>query len=138
MSTNDLKNVGLKVTLPRIKILNILTECDNDNNCHKTAEDIHKELLNSGEELGLATVYRVLAQFEEAGLITRHNFDGGQSVFELNEGDDHDHMVCISCGNIQEFNDDVILARQKAVAKKYNFEIKEQKIILYGLCQSCH
>lgn len=130
MEAQDLKKAGLKVTLPRIRILEILEESQG----HYSAEDIYRKLLGSGMEFGLATVYRVLTQFEAAGLVHRHHFESGQAVFELDRGDHHDHMVCIKCGKVVEFVDDVIETRQKAVAKQEGFEIQDHSLILYGVC----
>src|ERR1700722_17825700 len=111
----DLKSVGLKVTLPRIKILHILESSDAE---HLSAEEIYKMLIDHGDDVGLATVYRVLTQFESAGLVIRHNFGEGHSVFELNEGHHHDHLVCTKCGRVIEFVDEIIEQRQEAIAKK--------------------
>jgi Fur family ferric uptake transcriptional regulator len=129
METSDIKNAGLKLTLPRMKILELLESSDNR---HLKAEDVYKILLDSGEEISLATVYRVLTQFETAGLVTRHHFEGGHAVFELNDGDHHDHMVDISTGKVVEFYDEVIEQRQNEIAKKNNFTITEHTMILYG------
>ncbi len=129
METADLKNAGLKVTLPRMKILQLL-ESSADH--HLKAEDIYRMLLDSGEEIALATVYRVLTQFETAGLVTRHHFDGGHAVFEINDGEHHDHLVDISTGRVVEFYDEVIEQRQKEIAEKYNFTISEHTMVLYG------
>ena len=129
METADIKNAGLKVTLPRMKILELL---ESSNNRHLKAEDIYKMLLDSGEEIALATVYRVLTQFETAGLVTRHHFDGGHAVFEINDGEHHDHLVDIATGRVVEFYDEIIEQRQKEIAKKYNFTISEHTMVLYG------
>ena len=129
METSDIKNAGLKLTLPRLKILELLESSDDR---HLKAEDIYKMLLDSGEEISLATVYRVLTQFETAGLVTRHHFEGGHAVFELNDGDHHDHMVDISTGKVVEFYDEVIEQRQKDIANKYHFTITAHTMILYG------
>jgi len=129
METADIKNAGLKVTLPRMKILELL---ENSADRHLKAEDIYKILLDSGEEIALATVYRVLTQFETAGLVTRHHFDGGHAVFEINDGEHHDHLVDIATGRVVEFYDEVIEQRQKEIAKKYNFTITEHTMVLYG------
>lgn len=129
METSDIKNAGLKVTLPRMKILELLESSDDR---HLKAEDIYKTLLDSGEEIALATVYRVLTQFETAGLVTRHHFDGGHAVFELNDGEHHDHLVDISTGRVVEFYDDIIETRQKEIARKYDFTITEHTMVLYG------
>jgi Fur family ferric uptake transcriptional regulator len=129
METADIKNAGLKVTLPRMKILQLLEDSVDH---HLKAEDIYKMLLDSGEEIALATVYRVLTQFETAGLVTRHHFDGGHAVFEINDGEHHDHLVDIASGRVVEFYDEVIEQRQKEVAEKYNFTITEHTMVLYG------
>ena len=131
LETNDLRKAGLKVTLPRIKILEILGTAKPR---HMSAEDIYKYLLESHEDIGLATVYRVLTQFEAAGLVTRHHFEGTTAVFELNEGDHHDHIVCLDCGKVEEFMDSDIEERQRKVAHKLHFEIKDHSMILYGRC----
>jgi Fur family ferric uptake transcriptional regulator len=131
LSSKDLKQAGLKVTLPRMKILDMLQ--DNEHQ-HVSAEDIYRSLLSSGEEIGLATVYRVLTQFEAAGLVKRHHFEGGQSVFELNQGEHHDHIVCLTCGHIEEFCDTVIERRQHEIAAERGFELAEHSLILYGHC----
>jgi len=129
METADIKNAGLKVTLPRMKILELL---ENSVDRHLKAEDIYKILLDSGEEIALATVYRVLTQFEAAGLVTRHHFDGGHAVFEINDGDHHDHLVDVASGRVVEFYDEIIEQRQKEIAKKYNFKITGHTMVLYG------
>jgi len=129
METADIKNAGLKVTLPRMKILELL---ENSIDRHLKAEDIYKILLDSGEEIALATVYRVLTQFEAAGLVTRHHFDGGHAVFEINDGDHHDHLVDVASGTVVEFYDEIIEQRQKEIAKKYNFTITGHTMVLYG------
>ncbi len=131
LASSELKKAGLKVTLPRMKILTMLHDHDN---VHLSAEDIYRALLGSGEEIGLATVYRVLTQFESAGLVKRHHFESGQSVFELNRGDHHDHIVCLQCGRIEEFYDDLIEARQTAMAEQFGFHLAEHSLILYGDC----
>ncbi len=131
MSSKELKQVGLKVTLPRMKILDILHE---NSDQHLSAEDIYKTLLGAGEEIGLATVYRVLTQFESAGLVKRHNFEGGQAVFELDEGGHHDHILCQQCGKIEEFYDEEIEQRQQAIATRFGFELADHSLILYGNC----
>jgi len=129
MESSDIKNAGLKLTLPRMKILELL---ENSKDRHLKAEDIYKMLLDTGEEIALATVYRVLTQFETAGLVTRHHFEGGHAVFELNDGEHHYHLVDISSGRVVEFYDEVIEERQKEIAKKYNFTITEHTMVLYG------
>jgi len=127
----DLKKAGLKATLPRLKILNILEDAVVR---HMTAEDVYKALLDMGEEVGLATVYRVLTQFEAAGLVIRHNFEGGRSVFEINLGGHHDHMVCVECGKLFEFNDPAIEERQRRVAEKAGFIMDSHSLHMYGVC----
>jgi len=129
MESEDIKNAGLKVTLPRMKILELL---ENSEDRHLKAEDIYKMLLDSGEEIALATVYRVLTQFEAAGLVTRHHFDGGHAVFEINDGEHHDHLVDISTGRVVEFYDEVIEQRQNEIAARYGFTITEHTMVLYG------
>ena len=124
----ELRKAGLKITLPRLKILEIL---ENASNRHLSAEDIYKELLDSGEEIGLATVYRVLTQFEAAGLVTRHNFEGGHSVFELDDGEHHDHMVCVETGEVTEFFSEEIERLQHEIAAKHGFELLDHSLVLY-------
>ncbi len=124
----ELRKAGLKITLPRLKILEIL-EASKDR--HMSAEDIYKELLSSGEDIGLATVYRVLTQFEAADLVTRHNFEGGHSVFELDDGEHHDHMVCVDTGEVTEFVSEEIERLQYEIAERYGFELIEHKLVLY-------
>jgi Fur family transcriptional regulator, ferric uptake regulator len=130
--TKDLRDAGLKVTLPRLKILDILADSSTH---HMSAEDIYKKLLTLNEDIGLATVYRVLTQFEAAGLVTRHHFEGGTAVFELNQGAHHDHIVCVDCGRVEEFVDTGIEERQQAVASRLGFEISDHALILYGHCR---
>ena len=127
----ELRKAGLKITLPRLKILEILGSAGDR---HLSAEDVYKELLKSGEDIGLATVYRVLTQFETAGLVTRHNFESGHSVFELNRGQHHDHIVCVLCGRVAEFCDDTIEKRQREIAESLGFEIGEHSLTIYGNC----
>ena len=134
MESQDLKNAGLKATLPRIKILHFLEQSKIR---HMSAEDVYKALLESGEEVGLATVYRVLTQFEQAGLVTRHHFESGQSVFELNEGKHHDHILCIKCGKVDEFIDKVIEDRQELIAREKGYEMTDHSLYIYGICQNC-
>ena len=134
LESADLKKAGLKITLPRMKILELL---ETANLRHQSAEDIYKSLLSKNEEIGLATVYRVLTQFEGAGLVTRHHFEGGQAVFELNQGEHHDHLVCTSCGKVVEFMDDVIEEHQNQIAENNNFIISEHSLIIYGCCENC-
>ncbi|MFO1418990.1 MAG: ferric iron uptake transcriptional regulator [Methylotetracoccus sp.] len=136
METQDIRNAGLKVTLPRVKILEML-ERRQGSERHLTAEEVYKFLLSQGEEIGLATVYRVLTQFEAAGLVKRHHFEGGNSVFELNRGDHHDHIVCLKCGHVEEFSDETIEVRQREIAKKLNYRLTDHALCLYGLCADC-
>lgn len=124
----ELRKVGLKVTLPRVKIFNIL---ENAKDHHLSAEDVYKRLLDQSDDVGLATVYRVLTQFETAGLVLRHNFEGGHAVFEMASEDHHDHMVCTQTGQVIEFVDDVIEERQQKIAKEHGYEIVEHSLILY-------
>lgn len=126
--SQELKKVGLKVTLPRVKILQILESAENR---HVSAEDVYKALLDAGEDVGLATVYRVLTQFETAGLVERHNFDGGHSVFELDRGDHHDHMVCIETGKVIEFHNEEIESLQRQIAGEHGYEISGHSLVLY-------
>ncbi|PHR65889.1 ferric iron uptake transcriptional regulator [Pseudidiomarina marina] len=136
MSNKDelqLKKAGLKVTSPRVKILEILK---NPNNQHISAEDVYKILLEKNEEIGLATVYRVLNQFDDAGIVSRHHFEGGRSVFELSAKDHHDHLVCLTCGHVFEFEDDVIEERQLQVAEANNIKLTNHSLYLYGECKT--
>ena len=124
----ELKKAGLKVTLPRLRILEMLEGIEQ---VHLSAEDIYKNLLKAGEEVGLATVYRVLTQFEQAGICIRHNFEEGHAVYELTPSDHHDHMVCLETGNIIEFSDDLIEDRQTSIAKEKGYEIIDHSMVLY-------
>jgi Fur family ferric uptake transcriptional regulator len=124
----ELREAGLKITLPRLKILEIL---EGAGDRHLSAEDIYKQLLGSGEDIGLATVYRVLTQFESAGLVTRHNFEGGHSVFELDDGDHHDHMVCVDTGQVIEFVSEEIERLQHEIAEEYGYELIDHNLVLY-------
>ncbi len=128
MEAQDLKKVGLKATLPRMKILQIMEDSDRR---HMSAEDVYKVLINASEEVGLATVYRVLTQFEAAGLVIRHNFDSGHSVFELNRGSHHDHMVCLKTGKVIEFQDDEIERLQKEIANRHGYIIEDHSLVMY-------
>ncbi len=128
MSSQELRDVGLKVTSPRVRILQLLEQSQN---AHMTAEDIYKTLVAAGDEIGLATVYRVLSQFEEAGLITRHNFEEGKSVFERNRGSHHDHMVCIETGDVIEFTDPIIEQRQREIAEQHGYSLEDHALVLY-------
>jgi len=132
--SDKLKSAGLKITLPRIKILEML-EAHADQ--HYTAEDLYKLLLQQGEEIGVATIYRVLTQCEQAGLVTRLQFDDGPAMFELSRGDHHDHCVCTRCGQVEEFHDNIIEARQQEIAAKAGYDIAGHSMILYGICAAC-
>jgi Fur family ferric uptake transcriptional regulator len=129
-----LKDAGLKITAPRLKILQLL---ESTSVRHVSAEDVYKLLLENGEEIGLATVYRVLTQFEDAGLVARHHFEGGHSVFELSPDQHHDHIVCVKCGKVEEFNDIEIERRQKMIAEALGFELTDHDLNMYGLCPVC-
>jgi Fur family ferric uptake transcriptional regulator len=135
LESKNIRNAGLKVTLPRIKILEILERPNHAQ--HLSAESIFKTLVSEGEEIGLATVYRVLTQFEAAGLVIRHHFEGGNSVFELNRGDHHDHLVCIHCGKVEEFHDETIEQLQSKIAQQRNFQLTDHSLCLYGICKDC-
>jgi Fur family ferric uptake transcriptional regulator len=130
-NADELKSSGLKATLPRIKILEVFQRAAHR---HMTAEDVYKALLAEDADIGLATVYRVLMQFEQAGLLTRSNFESGKSVFELNEGQHHDHLVCLSCGRVEEFFDPEIEQRQRAIAVERGFELHDHSLALYARC----
>ncbi|MEM7081824.1 MAG: ferric iron uptake transcriptional regulator [Pseudomonadota bacterium] len=126
--SQDLRKAGLKVTLPRLKIFEIMETSDTR---HLSAEDVYKLLLESGEDIGLATVYRVLTQFESAGLVTRHNFEGGHAVFELDQGQHHDHMVCIETGDVIEFVSDEIERLQHEIAEKHGYDLEDHSLVMY-------
>ena len=128
LQRQELRKAGLKVTLPRLKILEIL---EGSEQRHLSAEDIYRQLLKTGEDIGLATVYRVLTEFEAAGLVPRHNFEGGHSVFEMDDGKHHDHMVCIETGDVVEFVDDDIERLQKEIAQAHNYELIDHNLVLY-------
>ena len=130
-TSNDLKTVGLKATLPRLKILNLFEQ---GNVRHLSAEDVYKILIGEDLDIGLATVYRVLTQFEQAGLLVRHHFESGKAVFELNQGGHHDHLVCLQCSRVEEFFDEEIEKRQTKVAEKLGFTIREHSLYLYADC----
>jgi Fur family ferric uptake transcriptional regulator len=135
LEKQDLRDAGLKVTLPRVKILEILENQTEER--HLSAEQVYKILLSEDAEIGLATVYRVLTQFEAAGLVSRHHFEGGNSVFELNRGGHHDHILCVKCGKVDEFSDTVIESRQKEIAAGLGYELTDHSLYLYGLCAQC-
>jgi Fur family ferric uptake transcriptional regulator len=132
VSNEELRKVGLKVTVPRVKILEILAAAQGR---HLSAEAVYKELLDDHADIGLATVYRVLTQFETAGLVKRHHFEGGTSVFELDHGEHHDHIICLDCGRVEEFTDCGIETRQIDVAERLGFNIAQHNLILYGHCR---
>lgn len=127
----DLKNAGLKATLPRLKVLSLF---ENSKERHLSAEDIYKIMITSGEDVGLATVYRVLTQFEQAGLLIRHHFESGKAIFELNSGGHHDHVVCVKCGRVEEFYDAEIEKRQESAAAKLGFTMQDHSLTIYGIC----
>jgi Fur family ferric uptake transcriptional regulator len=133
VENQEIRKAGLKVTLPRVKILEILET--NEQQRHMTAEDVYKALLERGEEIGLATVYRVLTQFVSAGLVERHHFESGQAVFELNRGSHHDHIVCVQCGHVEEFVDETIERCQRRIAEEKGFKIADHALTIYGDCQ---
>ncbi|HNN09156.1 MAG: ferric iron uptake transcriptional regulator [Rhodocyclaceae bacterium] len=128
---DDLKSIGLKATFPRLKILELFEKSEVR---HMTAEDVYRLLVNDGMDIGLATVYRVLTQFEQAGLLERHHFESGKAVFELNAGHHHDHLVCVNCGRVEEFYDAEIERRQAKIAKERGFAIQEHALYLYAEC----
>lgn len=130
----NLKDAGLKITLPRLKILQIL---EKSREHHLSAEDVYRQLLDSDQDIGLATVYRVLTQFEEAGLVIRHHFEGDQSVFELDHGAHHDHLICVKCNRVEEFVDDIIEKRQQEIAKQAGYSITDHNLNIYGICSKC-
>ena len=130
-NTTNLEQAGLKTTQPRLKVLNALETSEIR---HMTAEDVYKQLLQSEQEVGLATVYRILTQFETAGLVIRHNFEGGRALYELHDGAHHDHMVCVECGKVFEFVDRTIEQRQRNVAAKAGFVMEDHSLSLYGVC----
>jgi len=132
--SDKLKSAGLKITLPRIKILEMLGAYADQ---HYTAEDLYKLLLQQGDDIGVATIYRVLTQCEQAGLVTRLQFDDGPAKFELSRDDHHDHFVCTRCGKVDEFHDEIIEARQQKIAAKAGYEIAGHSMILYGICAAC-
>ncbi|WP_131668395.1 ferric iron uptake transcriptional regulator [Psychrobacter pygoscelis] len=135
-TNQDLRKAGLKVTLPRIKILELL---ERDEHHHMSAEEVYKALIDQGEDVGLATVYRVLTQFEQAGIVERHNFENNLSVFEIMQDEHHDHLVCDVCGKIVEFHNEVIEMEQLKVAKEYGFKLSGHSLVMYGICsdQAC-
>lgn len=131
---SDLKNVGLKATFPRLKILDIFRKSGQR---HLSAEDVYRTLIGESVDIGLATVYRVLTQFEQAGILARSQFDGGKAIFELNDGDHHDHLICTHCGSVAEFTDSAIEKRQHEIAEKNGFKLESHAMVLYGICKTC-
>ncbi|GAB3674005.1 ferric iron uptake transcriptional regulator [Salinisphaera aquimarina] len=134
MQTSDLRKAGLKATLPRLKILEVLQRNKQD---HLSAEDVYRRLMADEEDIGLATIYRVLSQFEEAGLVIRHHFEDGHALFELEQGP-HDHLICVKCGKIEEFFDNEMQQRQRDVAQKSGFDLSKHTLVLYGECQTAN
>lgn len=134
VESEDLKKLGLKATAPRIKILTFL---ETSKVRHMSAEDVYKAMLEAGEEIGLATVYRVLTQFEAAGLVTRHHFEGGNSVFEIESGKHHDHILCVKCGRVDEFVDETIESRQRKIADEKGYAMTDHALYIYGVCSGC-
>ncbi len=133
--SQQIRKAGLKVTGPRMKILEIMERETSDNEKHLSAEDVYKILLKADEDIGLATVYRVLTQFEQAGILKRHNFEGNHSVFEIDSGDHHNHLICVKTGKVVEFYDEIIAKRQQEIAEKYGFTLEDHSLILYGIYQ---
>lgn len=132
--SQDLKKAGLKMTLPRLRILEFL---ESSHNRHVSAEEIYQILKETGEDVGLATVYRVLTQFETAGLVMRHKFEDGRSVYELDQGEHHDHILCVKCGRVDEFIDETIEQRQRAIAEKTGYTMTDHALYIYGVCPQC-
>lgn len=136
----DLKTMGLKVTVPRLKILDLfqkLAETQEGGKRHLSAEEVYKLLLNEDSDIGLATVYRVLTQFENAGILVRHHFDEGRATYELQEGRHHDHIVCVRCGKVEEFVDPEIEQAQREIAARHGYEMTAHSLVLYGICEQC-
>lgn len=134
MESQDLKKAGLKATVPRMRILHIL---ENSRQRHMSAEEVYKTLLDAGEDIGLATVYRVLTQFEQAGMVKRHHFESGQAVFEIEHGTHHDHILCVKCGRVDEFVDETIEQRQRAIAAEKGYSMTDHSLYIYGVCAQC-
>lgn len=132
--SQDLKKAGLKMTMPRMRILEFL---ESSQNRHVSAEEIYQILKDTGEDVGLATVYRVLTQFETAGLVMRHKFEDGRSVYELDHGEHHDHILCVQCGRVDEFIDETIEQRQRAIAEKTGYAMTDHALYIYGVCPQC-
>ena len=131
--SQQIKRAGLKVTGPRMKILEIMERETSSNDVHLSAEEVYKILLKADEDIGLATIYRVLTQFEQAGILKRHNFEGSHSVFEIDNGDHHDHLICVKTGKVVEFYDEVIAKRQKEIAAEHGFTLEDHSLVLYGI-----
>lgn len=131
---NELKSMGLKATFPRLKILDVFRKSDMR---HHSAEDVYRALIAEEIDIGLATVYRVLTQFEQVGILTRSQFDGAKAVFELNDGDHHDHLICTNCGKVAEFTDADIEKRQHLIAEQKGFVLESHTMMLYGICPAC-
>ncbi len=134
--SQELKSSGLKVTLPRLKILELFQNRQPGQR-HLSAEDVYRLLLSEDMDIGLATIYRVLTQFEQAGILVRRNFESGKALYELNEGEPHDHLLCLNCGKVVEFNDAQLAKRQEEIAQEYQFVIQERNMTLYGTCADC-
>lgn len=134
--SQELKSSGLKVTLPRLKILELFQNREAGQR-HLSAEDVYRLLLSEDMDIGLATIYRVLTQFEQAGILVRRNFESGKALYELNEGEPHDHLLCLGCGKVIEFNDAPLYKRQEEIAQEYQFVIQERTMTLYGTCADC-
>lgn len=132
--SQELKKAGLKATIPRKRILELL---ENSQNRHASAEEIYQVLKEGGEDIGLATVYRVLTQFETAGLVMRHKFEDGRSVYELDQGEHHDHILCVKCGRVDEFVDETIEKRQRLIAEKAGYTMTDHALYIYGICPAC-
>ena len=135
----ELKSLGLKATTPRVRILELFQKMSEDGGerRHLSAEDVYQELMKQGVEIGLATVYRVLTQFEQANILVRHHFDGDRALYELEEGTHHDHLVCLGCGKVVEFVDPEIERAQAAVASRYGYQLVDHSLVLYGICEKC-
>ena len=135
--THELKSSGLKVTLPRLKILELFQNSVANGERHLSADDVYRVLMGEQMDIGLATVYRVLTQFEQAGILVRRNFESGKALYELNEGEPHDHLLCLSCGKVEEFSDAQIEARQHEIAEQHGYVLHERAMSLYGMCAEC-
>lgn len=135
--THELKSSGLKVTLPRLKILELFQNSVANGERHLSADDVYRVLMGEQMDIGLATVYRVLTQFEQAGILVRRNFESGKALYELNEGEPHDHLLCLSCGKVEEFSDAQIEARQHEIAEQHGYVLHERAMSLYGVCAEC-